>query len=400
MKKKKALPVLLLLLAAGVILYAYLRPYGLEPLEIRSSGHVEVTEVDMSFRLPGHVARLYVDEGAWVKQGADLAELEQEILKAGQDLTEALVREVEARQASLALAIRLKEEVLEAEIKRARAGRSAASARYESLEAGSREQEIAEAAAARDRARVEWENRRRDHERMKNLFAARIISASQYDAAEASARAAEAVYEAAEERYKLIKTGPREELVREAKANLLGSDAVLAAAEASAREVEKMKIDLEALRAQADQAGAQLAIARDDLKKSRLYAPFDGFVTVKNVEEREYVQPGTPVLTVARLDEVWVKTYVPLTQLGRIYLGQSAQVVSDTYPGKFYPGVVTFVSQEAEFTPRNVQSREERIKLVYRIKVTLKNPNQELKAGMPVDVVFPLSESPDGGAMK
>jgi HlyD family secretion protein len=400
MKRKKALPVLLLLLAAGAILYAYLRPYGLEPLEIRTSGHIEVTEVDISFRLPGHVARLYVDEGAWVKQGDELAELEQEILKARQDLAEALVREVEARQASLALAIRLKEEVFEAEIKRAQAGRSAASARYESLEAGSREQEIAEAAAARDRARVEWENRRRDHERMKNLFAARIISASQYDAAEASARAAEAVYEAAEERYKLIKTGPREELVREAKANLLGSDAVLAAAEASALEVEKMKIDLEALRAQADQAGAQLAIARDDLKKSRLYAPFDGFVTVKNLEEREYVQPGTPVLTVARLDEVWVKTYVPLTQLGRIYLGQSAQVVSDTYPGKLYPGVVTFVSQEAEFTPRNVQTREERIKLVFRIKVTLKNPNQELKAGMPVDVVFPLSEFPDDGAME
>jgi HlyD family secretion protein len=400
MKRKKALPVLLLLLAAGAILYAYLRPYGLEPLEIRTSGHIEVTEVDISFRLPGHVARLYVDEGAWVKQGDELAELEQEILKARQDLAEALVREVEARQASLALAIRLKEEVFEAEIKRAQAGRSAASARYESLEAGSREQEIAEAAAARDRARVEWENRRRDHERMKNLFAARIISASQYDAAEASARAAEAVYEASEERYKLIKTGPREELVREAKANLLGSDAVLAAAEASALEVEKMKIDLEALRAQADQAGAQLAIARDDLKKSRLYAPFDGFVTVKNLEEREYVQPGTPVLTVARLDEVWVKTYVPLTQLGRIYLGQSAQVVSDTYPGKLYPGVVTFVSQEAEFTPRNVQTREERIKLVFRIKVTLKNPNQELKAGMPVDVVFPLSEFPDDGAME
>jgi HlyD family secretion protein len=387
MKGKKALPLLLLLIAAALS-YVYLRPPGVESLEIRTSGHVEVTEVDMSFRLPGHVARLYVDEGAWVLQGDELAELEQEILIAKKDFSKALVRELEARQASLALAISLKEEVLKAEIMRARAGKSAASARYDGLKAGSREQEIAEAAADRDRAKVEWENRRRDYERMKDLFDARIISASQYDSAEASDRGAKAVYEAAEERYKLVRAGPREELIREGKANLIGSDAVLTAAEAAAREVEKMKLDLEALRAQAEQAGAQLAITQEDLQKSRLYAPFDGFVTVKNVEEKEYVQPGTPVLTVAQLDEVWVKTYVPQTQLGKIYLGQSAQVISDTYPDKPYPGVVNFISPEAEFTPRNVQTKEERVKLVYRIKVTLRNPNQELKAGMPVDVVI------------
>lgn len=387
MKRKKALPLLLLLVAAAIS-YFYFRPSGVEPLEIRTSGHIEVTEVDMSFRLPGHVARLYVDEGAWVRQGDELAELEQEILKAKQDLSQALVQELEARQASLTLAIRLKEEVLEAEIKRARAGKSAASARYESLKAGSREQEIAEAAAARDRAKVEWENRRRDFDRMKELFDARIISASQYDASRTNADAARAAYEAAEERYKLVKAGPREELVREGKANLVGSDAVLTAAEAAVREVEKMKLDLKALQAQAAQADAQLAIAKDDLQKSRLYAPFDGFITVKNVEGKEYVQPGTPVLTLAQLDEVWVKTYVPQTQLGKVYLGRNARVISDTFPGKSYPGLVTFISQEAEFTPKNVQTKEERVKLVYRIKVTLKNPNQELKAGMPVDVVF------------
>ncbi|MFO7459309.1 MAG: efflux RND transporter periplasmic adaptor subunit [Desulfatiglandales bacterium] len=387
MKGKRTLPLLLLLIAAAIS-YVFLRSPGLDTLEIRTSGHIEVTEVDMSFRLPGHVSRLYVEEGAWVLRGDDLAELEQETLKARLDQSEALVRELEAREASLALAIMLKEEILEAEIIRARAGKSAATARYDSLKAGSREQEVAEAAAARDRAKVEWENRRRDHERMKDLYDARIISASQYDAAEANALAAKAVYEAAEERYKLVKAGPREERIREGKAELIGSDAILAAAEASAREVERMKLDLEALKAQAAQAAAQLSITRDDLQKSRLYAPFDGFVTVKNVEEKEYVQPGTPILTVAQLDEVWVKTYVPQTQLGKIYLGQSAQVISDTFPGKRYPGVVTFVSQEAEFTPRNVQTKEERVKLVYRIKVTLKNPGQELKAGMPVDVVF------------
>lgn len=389
MKRKKALPALFLLfVAAGAAYYFYACQAGSSPSEIWTSGHIEVTEVDMSFRLPGHVARLFVDEGARVKRGDVLAELDQETLMARLDQARALVKELETRQASLALSIQLKEEVVEAEIKRAQAGKSAASARYQSLRTGSREQEIAEAAAARDRARYEWGNRRRDAERMKELYDARIISESQYDGAVTAADAAKAAYEAAEEQYKLVKAGPREELVREGQANLAGSEAALVAAEAARREVEKMKLDLKALQAQTDQARAQAAVAEEDLKKSRLYAPFDGFVTVKDVEEQEYVQAGAPVLTLAHLDEVWVKTYVPETQLGKVRLGQTGEVISDTFPGKRYSGAVTFISPEAEFTPKNVQTKEERVKLVYRIKVTLKNPNQELKPGMPVDVIL------------
>jgi HlyD family secretion protein len=389
MKGKKALPlVLAVIIAATLVYYFRFLRLGSTDSEIRTSGQIEVTEVDMSFRLAGHVTRLYVDEGAEVKKGDLLAELDQDILKAKQAQADAQVRELEARQASLALAIQLKEEVLEAEIRKAEAGKSAASARYRSLKVGSREEEIAEAAADRDRARYEWENRQRDLERMKELYRARSIAASQYDAARTSADAARAAYDAAEERYKLVKAGPREELVSEGKANLVGSDAALAAAEAGRREVEEMKLDLKALRAQTEQARSQLTVAEEDLRKSRLYAPFDGFVTVKDVEEQEYVQAGTPVLTLAQLDEVWVKTYVPETQLGRVHLGQKGQVISDTYPDKSYQGSVTFISPEAEFTPKNVQTREERVKLVYRIKVTLKNPNQELKPGMPVDVLL------------
>jgi HlyD family secretion protein len=389
MKRKKGLLIILaVLLAATLVTYFRFLRLDSSDSEIRTSGHIEVTEVDMSFRLSGHVTRLYVDEGAKVNKGELLAELDQEILKAKQAQADAQVRELEARQASLALAIQFKEEVLEAEIRKAEAGKSAATARYRSLKTGSREEEIAEAAADRDRARYEWENRQRDLKRMKELYSGHAIAASQYDAARTSADAAKAAYDAAEERYKLVKAGPREELVSEGKANLLGSDAALTAAESGRREVEKMKLDLKALQAQTEQARSQLTVAEEDLRKSRLYAPFDGFVTVKDVEEQEYVQAGSPVLTLAQLDKVWVKTYVPETQLGRVRLGQKGRVTSDTYPGKVYPGSVTFISPEAEFTPKNVQTREERVKLVYRIKVTLKNPDQELKAGMPVDVIL------------
>jgi HlyD family secretion protein len=389
MKRRKLIPPLLILLVIlGLIYYfGFYRP-GLNGSDIEASGQIEVTEVDMSFRSPGHVSRLFVDEGAHVKKGELLAELEQEPIQALRDQAFAAVQELEAKVASLSLAISIKQDVQDAEVKRAKANVSAAGARYQSLKTGSREEEIAEAAAARDRAKTEWENQQVDFRRIKDLYERKIVSPSQYDNSRTNAEAARAAYLAAEERYKLVKAGPRIEAIQEGKANLAGSDAALSAAEAGLREIEKMKLDLSALNAQLAQAKSALAIAEDDLNKSRLFAPFDAFVTVKDVEEKEFVQPGTPVLTVADLGEVWVKTYVPETELGRVWLGQQAEVLSDTFPGKVYPGKVTFISPEAEFTPKNVQTKEERVKLVYRIKVTLKNPNQELKAGMPVDVIL------------
>jgi HlyD family secretion protein len=389
MKRGKISAVMVLLLAAAacVVYLGYYRNRSNDHA-IMTSGHVEVTEVDMSFRLPGHVSRLLVDEGDHVKQGTLLAELDQHVLKARRDQAQAQVRELDAKGAALALSIKIKEDVLSAEIRKAQAGVSAAEARYRSLKTGSRKEEIAEAAAARDRAKTEWENRRRDFLRMKALFERRIISFSQYDAARTSEEAARAAYEAAEERYKLVKAGPRQEMVLEGQANLAGSDAALSAAEAARREIDRLKLDLKALQAQAEQARAALAVAQDDLANSRMHAPFDGFVTVKDVEEGEFVQAGSPVLTLAQLDRVWVKTYVPETQLGRVFYGQKADVISDTFPGKRYPGTVTYISAEAEFTPKNVQTKEERVKLVYRIKVSLENPDQELKAGMPVDVIL------------
>jgi len=389
MKRKKILPAVIAVLAAAFLLYYFLYYRPLQnDTAIKTSGHIEVTEVDMSFRLAGHVARLLVDEGHQVKKGDLLAELDRQVIAARHDQAAAQLAELDQRQAALALSIQIREGVLDAEVKRAKAGVSAADARYQSLKTGYRAEEVAEAAAVRDRAKTEWENRQRDHLRMKDLYDRKIISYSQYDAARTAAESARAAYEAAEERFKLVKTGPRRELIEEGEANLKSSGAALTAAQIGRREVEKMKLDLKVLQAQAEQARAALRITEDDLAKSSLRAPFSGFVTVKDVEEGEYVQPGTPVITLAELDRVWVKTYVPETQLGRVRLGQKAQVVSDTFPDKRYEGTVTFISPEAEFTPKNVQTREERVKLVYRIKVTLENPRQELKPGMPVDVLL------------
>jgi HlyD family secretion protein len=109
---------------------------------------------------------------------------------------------------------------------------------------------------------------------------------------------------------------------------------------------------------------------------------------VRQAELGEYVVPGTPVVTIADVDHLWVRAYVSETDLGRVHWGQAVTLKTDTYSGKFYHGTISFISPEAEFTPKTVQTNKERVALVYRIKVDVENANHELKPGMPADVMI------------
>jgi len=138
------------------------------------------------------------------------------------------------------------------------------------------------------------------------------------------------------------------------------------------------KSNMEALR-----ASFELAVTR--LGFAELVSPLNGYVLVKSALAGEVVQIGAPVFTVIDLNNIWVTAYINETNLGNVKLNQIAEVVSDTYPGKKYKGWISFVSSEAEFTPKTIQTTEERVKLVYRIKVRVDNTSLELKPGMPAD---------------
>ena len=116
------------------------------------------------------------------------------------------------------------------------------------------------------------------------------------------------------------------------------------------------------------------------------------------VEAGEYVSPGTPLISVADLRQVWLRAYLSETDLGRVKLGMPVTVSTDTYPGKTYPGTLSFIAAEAEFTPRTVQTTKERVTLVYRVKIDLANPDQELKPGMPADASIRLTTTAGHGA--
>ena len=293
--------------------------------EIRLSGNIEAVDAQVGFKIPGRVAARLVSEG--------------ERIAAGQPV--ALLDDTEQKQTA---ALR-------------RAELATAEATLADLVAGSRPQEIATAKAAlrsaeadRDRARLELA--RQQELRSKDVTAARDLETADAACAVAVARADQAT-----EALKLAEEGPRK-------------DAVAAA------------------RARVESARAALALSETQLENTHLAAPFAGVVLSHNIEPGEFVAAGTPVVTVADLAHVWVRAYVSQTDLGRLRHGQPAEVRTDTFPGKVYQGTVGFISSEAEFTPKTVQTEKERVKLVFRIKVDLANPQDELKPGMPADATL------------
>lgn len=148
--------------------------------------------------------------------------------------------------------------------------------------------------------------------------------------------------------------------------------------------------DLNVAQSAVESARQNVQMARLTLGYTVLQAPFSGVVVVRDTELGEVVQPGEPVMTLADLDHVWLRTYVSESDLGRIHLGQTAIVTTDTYKGKQYRGRVSFISPEAEFTPKSVETDEQRVTLVYRVKIDLNNLQHELKTGMPADSVIDI----------
>jgi len=152
---------------------------------------------------------------------------------------------------------------------------------------------------------------------------------------------------------------------------------------AQKRDLAKTKAD--SSRALVDQLRSSLELANTRLAFAELASPINGYVIVKSAEAGEVVQMGAPIFTAIDLNDVWLTAYINESDLGRVKLNQKAYVKTDTYPFKRYNGRISFISQQAEFTPKQIQTTEERVKLVYRVKIKCDNSNLELKPGMPAD---------------
>jgi HlyD family secretion protein len=192
------------------------------------------------------------------------------------------------------------------------------------------------------------------------------------------------------EKLALAREGTRHEDVAEAEARVRSAEAGVGIAEAGRREVDIQREALVAARARQRELLAQFNGAKTQLSHTEILSPLDGVVVTKNVESGEVVNPGTPVVTVANINELWMNIYLPETETGLVTLDQPVDLNVDSFPGETFKGKVTYVSSKSEFTPKTILTPEERIKLVYRVKVSIQNSNQRLKSGMPADAVIRL----------
>jgi HlyD family secretion protein len=331
MRKILVLILIVLVLSAGVaVWWFYFRQSDYSNSRIFISGNIEATEVDLAFRIGGQIKRFPAEEGDAIKAGQVVAELDKDTLLAMKGAAEA---EIRASQAVL-----------------------------DELEVGTRAEEIEMARAVLRSAESRLENAKAEYERYVPLFKRGAISASAFDAKETALEVARAEHNNASERLKELEVGPREEQIRAARARL----------ERAKWELKKIELDLE---------------------HSTVQSPIQGRLLVKSNEAGEVVLPGATVATVAETREVWLKGYVGEKYLGKVKLGEKVEVTTDSYPGKIYTGRVTYISSRAEFTPKNVQTREERVKQVYRVKVTIPNPDEELKIGMPAEGYILVNEA-------
>jgi HlyD family secretion protein len=328
---KRLIPIVILLaasIAAGFYFYPRFKAKPAPNNEIALSGNIEAHESLLSFKVPGRIVELPIDEGQQVKRDDLLARLEDSDIRQKVRIDEA---SVVVRQSNLALA-----------------------------EAGTRDQEVKALQQLVVDAQADLALKRADNDRAQQLFSKDELSAQDRDRAVTAFKRSEAALIATQQRVSEAEEGSRKEDIAIARANL-------------------------------EQAMASLGLSRINASYTTLRAPAAGVITVRQAELGEVIAPGTPVVSVADLDHIWLRSYIAETDLGRIHWGQDATVTTDTYPGKQYHGRIAFIASNAEFTPKSVQTYKERVTLVYRIKIDIDNPNHELKPGMPADARLQLA---------
>ena len=296
---------------------------------ITVSGTIEVVDAQLSFKIPGRLVERTVDEGDRVSRGRLIARLDDQ----------EIVRQIDVRRAEV----------------------DVARAALAELEAGSRPQEIAAAEATLRSAEADRDRARLEYERQRELRRTEAVAQRELDNADAQFRVAEARVAESAQRLSLLREGARAETIAQGRARVA-------------------------------QSRAALALAEVQLDNTHLSAPFDGVVLEKHAEPGEFLGMGAPVVTVADTFHVWLRAYLNQTDLGRVQLGQEVGVRTDSFPGKSYRGRLSFISSEAEFTPKTVQTTKERVTLVFRIKIDLDNISGELKPGMAADAILAAGE--------
>ena len=321
---KRAVGLLLILLVVAGSLWAYREYFEQGDVHIEATGTIEATMVELNSRLPGAITKIAVNPGDPVSQGQLVVELSRNDLVAQ--------RERDALG------------VLKAE------------AQLNDLTSGARSQEISEASANVNIARANFDQTTADYDRAEALFSEAAMAKAEFEKAQVSLELSKYQLQAAESRLSLLQDGTRPQVVNAARA-----------------EVERNKAILKATNSM--------------LQDTKIYSPREGTVISKNYEEGEFIQAGASVVTVADLEDLWIKVYIPTDDLPYIKLGQDVSFTVSGYNREFV-GEVVEIASRGEFTPKTIQTKQERTNVVFGVKIRINSAEGVLKPGMPADVVM------------
>lgn len=378
--------VLLLLVAVGSLVFW--GQYRQRSADFFYSGTLESTQSNLSFLVPGRVKQVNLDEGQLVKTGQCIAELEPEEFMARLDQARAnLTQSIENRN-QLEISLEIYRKTLPAEVSRAESAVKVAAALLAEQERGNRSQDVERARLSFQEAEITMVDARKDKRRFDDLFQSGFIAEKERDAADLKYETAAKAQRRAAEAFDLAKEGFRKESVDAARARLSEAEATLRLSQGNMKKLDAIQADILASIARIQSAESARNLAEIQLGYTRLLSPFDAMLTSRNVEPGEVVTPGREAISLADLSRIDLKVFVDETQIGKVRPGQSVEVRIDTFPDKKYDGFVSYISPEGEFTPKIIQTRKERVKLVYLVKIALANPRLELKSGMPADAWF------------
>jgi len=343
--------------------------------ELRLPGTVESQEVRLSSRVGGRVSKVYVDDGAVLEAGAKVIELEMPELDAQRDQL------IAQKQAAEAVVKKLEEGPRKQEIAAAAAAVAAAQAKLDLMKAGFRAEETEQVAADLEALRADLANARIDMDRERELLARKATSQGTYDAAVARYGRLHGQVAALEAKLKMYTKGFREEEIAQSVAERDRLQANLDLLNAGTRPEE-----IAEARAQVAHLDGKLT-ELDVMRAERtVIAPEKCVVQTVAVRPGDIAAPNRPVALVLRVDDLWVKAYISEVELGRIKVGQKVDVTIDTFPSKRFQGEIIYISPQSEFTPRNVQTVDERRHQVFGLKVRVEDPQGIFKAGMAADV--------------
>ncbi len=331
--KKRVIIIVFLILFAGVSLFVYFGQKSSKDKELSYSGTIEATQANLSFQVAGRVAAVNVQEGQSVTKDQIIAELDRREFESRLVQAQANLERAKKAKLQLETVLNIYKNTLPAEEARAAANRKSAKDTLNDAE--------------------------KNYRRFAELFRKGVVTEKERDTVKLA-------YDVSRSRL-----AESESILKLAQGNL-------AKTEAARRDIDTAVTQIDAAKAAVEQAAIQLGY-------TQLKSPQNGIVTSRNIEPGENVTPGREVITVADLSRVDLKIFVDETQIGLVRLNQPVDVKVDTFPGKIYRGSVAFVSPEGEFTPKIIQTKKERVKLVYLVKVAIANSGHELKSGMPAD---------------